>query len=81
MKARTVIEAICAPFCWRRVIVKGVWAYERNTITKERRAVRVRAGYGPLDCGWVRTGVWTLSGPWPKISHVKPNPGINGRPK
>ena len=50
---------------WETVRDTGVWRYQVNRDTGERRAFRVSAdGYQPADWQWVRTGHWH-PGLWP----------------
>lgn len=57
-------------FAWRVVRLEGVWLYEANQVTGQRRAFRVvSGGYSPLDLDW-------LDGAGPRVPH----PEINGRP-
>ena len=46
-----------ALFAWREVFRCGVYAYEENSVTGERRAYRVNSGgYSPLDRAWLEAG-------------------------
>lgn len=42
-----------AMFAWRDVRDNGTWAYQENTVTGARRAVRIGACYSPKDIDWL----------------------------
>lgn len=41
---------------WKFVRFTGVWVYDENTFTGQRRAVRVGSCYQPLDFLFIRNG-------------------------
>lgn len=43
-------------FAWREVRWQGVWRYDVNDITGQRRAVRESRCFQPLDLTWLRSG-------------------------
>ncbi|MFN7340224.1 MAG: hypothetical protein ACK5VI_03980 [Opitutia bacterium] len=44
-------------FAWETRRDTGVWLYQENTVTGERRITRIsRCGYQPCDFGWLRQG-------------------------
>lgn len=42
-----------SPLAWHRSHQKGVWEYQENLITGERRAIRISGCHGPLDNDWL----------------------------
>jgi hypothetical protein len=44
-------------FAWRYVRESIVWRYQENTVTGQRRAVRIRRGvWQPVDHDWLDAG-------------------------
>lgn len=43
---------------WEEMYETGVWSYQRNEITGERRVVKIGDGYQPVDTWWLETGSW-----------------------
>lgn len=41
---------------WREVGRRGVWRYDQNLITGQRRATRIVELYGPIDRVFIRPG-------------------------
>jgi hypothetical protein len=49
-----MIRWLASLFAWREAFRSGVYAYEENAITGERRYHRCRrGGYSPLDIAWL----------------------------
>lgn len=49
-----IIASLASTFAWRHVQTKGVWRYEENSVTGERRALRDQPwGHSPLDEAWL----------------------------
>lgn len=44
-------------FAWKQVRDSGVYVYEENTITGQRRALPYSLAYQPLDREWLRNPV------------------------
>lgn len=43
-------------FAWRPVRNSGVWLYEQNELTGQRRAILISGCYQPLNYGFLRDG-------------------------
>lgn len=43
-------------FAWRDVRFTGVWIYQENAVTGERRAIKVGGCYQPIDAEWLGDG-------------------------
>ena len=41
---------------WRTVADLGAWRYQENTVTGQRRALRIYTGYSALDSAWLNGG-------------------------
>ena len=56
-----------APFAWRNVREEGVWLYQVNDVTGERRAIRIiYGGFGaPTNSQWLAGGNWERKRPAP----------------
>lgn len=50
---RRLWRRIRAAFAWKQVRDSGVYVYEENTITGERRAIPYSLAYQPLDREWL----------------------------
>ena len=53
---RAIWDWLRAPFCWAERRDSGVWIYEENTVTGERRAIWRPGCYQPLHHAWLRAG-------------------------
>lgn len=51
--------------CWRTEHEQGIWRYDSNTITGQRRAVRLNSLHGPLHIQWMLGGSWERKRPNP----------------
>lgn len=43
-------------FAWRFVRDSGVWLYSENTVTGERKALRIGSCWQPVDLDWLDNG-------------------------
>jgi len=49
-----VIKVILAPFKWKEIFTAGVYSYQENSVTGDRRAIRIiKGGWSPLDTRWL----------------------------
>lgn len=56
------LRALKALFAWRPVKNTGVWLYEENEVTGQRRATELSGGcYQPLSYEFLRRGDWVHS--------------------
>lgn len=51
-----MFRRIKAFFAWRDYRHNGVWLYQENMITGQRRALKVSSCYQPLDLEWLTRG-------------------------
>jgi len=51
-----IIRAIRVFFAWRNVFNTGVWLYQQNKITGQRRAFKVGEGHQPVSQEWLDRG-------------------------
>lgn len=55
-----MLNKLKAVFAWRDVRDTGVWRYQENSVTGERRAVPGAAkGWRPVDRVWLAGGEWS----------------------
>jgi hypothetical protein len=50
---------------WRTVGELGIWRYQQNAITGQRRAQRLAILYAPVHSDWLRGGAWEQQRPAP----------------
>ena len=49
-------KRVWAWFHWENAYTEGVWLYQHNTITKQRRAIKIAHAHGPVNFIWLRAG-------------------------
>lgn len=43
---------------WRDIGTKGIWLYQQNAVSGQRRALRLATLHGPVDWVWLYGGAW-----------------------
>lgn len=64
-KSKSMFIKVFGIFFWKEAFQAGVYSYQYNKVTKQRRAIQVIKGYSALDTLWLSSGE---TGDWYDIS-------------